>query len=102
MMFAHKEIQGQRAAAHEPVYEIGIGLDCGQVMAGILRSGARSEFSIIGNARNGAESCEAASKKGLATKIMLSNRVAEAVASRNIELLKHASELFELKELDSL
>jgi len=102
MMLAHQKIQQQRAMAHEPTYEIGIGLDSGQIMAGILRSGVRSEFSIIGKARSGAENCEAASKKGLATRIMLSKTVADAVSDLNIELLRHADELFELKELNSL
>ena len=102
MMTAHHKIQQQRAISHEPIYEIGIGLDSGLIMAGILRSGARSEFSIIGSARSGAEACEAASKKGLATKVMLSDAVAKAVSRFDIELLQHNSALFELKELNSL
>jgi len=102
MMIAHRQIQQRRAMANEPTYEIGIGIDSGQVMAGILRAGIRSEFSIIGKARSGAEHCEAASKKGLATKIMLSSTVAGAVSGLNIELLRHAGGLFELKELNSL
>ncbi len=102
MMIAHRQIQQQRAMANEPTYEIGIGIDSGQVMAGILRAGIRSEFSIIGKARSGAEHCEAASKKGLTTRIMLSGTVADAVSGLNIELLRHAGGLFELKELDSL
>lgn len=102
MMVQHQRIQNKREKAAQPTYAIGIGLDFGQVMAGVLRSGKRSEFSVIGPARSRAEACEAASKNGVATRIMMTDDVAECVCKSDVEMIKHSQDLFELKELKSL
>ncbi len=99
MMAQHHRIQSKRKRAAQPTYAIGIGLDFGPVMAGVLRSGKRSEFSVIGPARSRAEACESASKSGVATRIMMTGDVAECAQKHGAELIRHSQDLFELKEL---
>ncbi len=76
MMLKHHSISQERVRQNQLTCDIGIGLDYGQVMAGILKSGSRSEFCVIGPARANAEHFEAASKSGRYTRIMVGNSLA--------------------------
>jgi class 3 adenylate cyclase len=71
MNHVHKKIQGQRKKQNQFLYDIGIGLKYGTVVAGTLRSSARSEFIIIGKAKLEAEKLETLSKKGKHSKIIV-------------------------------
>lgn len=72
MMAKHHELQLLRENADEFAYDIGIGLDYGVVMAGVLSTSQRSEFTILGPARTFAEHLESESRYGRFSKIILS------------------------------
>ncbi|MEW6710562.1 MAG: adenylate/guanylate cyclase domain-containing protein [Candidatus Riflebacteria bacterium] len=72
MRAKHLEIQNKRKAAGLFTYEIGIGLDYGNLTTGTLVSEGRSEFTILGEAKSVAEKLEGLSKKGKGTKIIVS------------------------------
>ncbi len=101
MMQQHIAIQGNRRSSKKPTYEIGIGLDFGTVMAGILHSGNRSEFTVIGPARSCAEQCEAASKTGRFTRIIATRKFAMATPEFNNRFSSHNADLFELENLET-
>jgi class 3 adenylate cyclase len=75
MRQAHDALQRERAAAGLFTYEIGIGIDFGQVMVGTLTSAGRQEWTIIGKPRLNAEHLEGLSKKGTQTRIIVSPEV---------------------------
>ena len=101
MMLRHHSISRERARLDQLTCKIGIGLDYGQVMAGILKSGSRSEFCVIGPARANAEHFEAVSKSGRYTKIMLGHSLtrllpgSEKITTEHDELCR---ELIALEE----
>lgn len=99
MMSRHLSIQNERTLKGKETYAIGIGLDFGKVMAGILNSGSRSEFTIIGEARTMAEHCETASKTARFTRIIVTSRVAKSAPEISRLFENHGSGLFELKSL---
>ena len=102
MMLRHRSIQQERQILGKIAYRIGIGLDHGTVMAGILHSGARSEFTVIGPARTRAEQCETASKNGKHTRIMVTPAVATAEPEMLSFFFRHEDDLFELKGLNRI
>ncbi len=102
MMKKHREIQIERKTRNQVTYGIGIGLDYGVVMAGILHAHARSEFTLIGPARSNAEHCESASKGGIATRIMATGEVACGNQAFSPLFISHADNLFELASLENL
>ncbi len=77
MMNKHNELQMLRKKNDEFVYNIGIGLDFGMVMAGVLSTSNRSEFTILGPARAYAEHLESQSRNGTHTRILVSERIIE-------------------------
>jgi adenylate cyclase len=72
MYAAHQAVIRQREDAGQIVYNFGIGLEYGQIVAGPLITPSRSEFCIIGKARSDAEQYEQLSKNGRHTRIVLS------------------------------
>ncbi|MBU1108355.1 MAG: adenylate/guanylate cyclase domain-containing protein [Candidatus Riflebacteria bacterium] len=72
MMAAHAGLQESRRHAGQFSYEIGIGIDCGQIMLGTMGSQGRLDFSVVGLSRQVAEQMEALSKHGKHTRIILS------------------------------
>ncbi len=102
MMQKHSEIQYNRKISDKVTYGLGIGLDYGVVMAGILHAHARSEFTLIGPSRSNAEHCEAASKEGIATRIMTTGSVARYGKGSSAFFISHAENLFELASLENL
>jgi class 3 adenylate cyclase len=71
--------------AQELRFEIGIGIDSGQIMSGVLRTRDRSEFTILGMARTNAERFEALSKKACFTRIVFSASLAQLCAEAGVE-----------------
>lgn len=63
------------ADQNEINFEIGMGLESGIVMAGTVKAGRRSEYVVIGQARQEAEKLEALSKSGKFTKILVGTRL---------------------------
>ncbi len=102
MMLRHKSIQHDRQMLGKIAYGIGIGLDYGTVMAGILHSGARSEFTVTGQARTQAEHCETASKAGKYTKIMVTEIIVLADPEKAGHFFRHDNGIFELKGLNRI
>lgn len=81
---AHAGLNQHRQESGRFTYAIGIGLQHGQVIAGSLVTPARSEFSIIGNARNEAENFEALSKLGSHSKIIVSGAFLADIESEKL------------------
>ena len=103
MTMRHREIQKERNSSGLFTYEIGIGLDHGLVMAGILSSEQRSEFTILGPARATAEKLESESRHGTTTRIMISKSMREQLnfSPKLREVEKNGSEsFFELETLE--
>lgn len=100
MMHRHHELQNSRREQAKVTYDIGIGLDYGSVMAGILNSGSRSEFTIIGVPRSRAEFCESTSKTGLFTKIIVTSELIVKSGKAKENFIHHQEDLFELKTLE--
>ncbi|MGM0600983.1 MAG: adenylate/guanylate cyclase domain-containing protein [Candidatus Rifleibacteriota bacterium] len=69
----HNKNQEQRNKISISGFEIGIGLKYGVITAGTLKSASRSEFLILGEAKAIAERLEAASKKALTSRIIVTN-----------------------------
>jgi len=102
MMKKHAMLQHARQQSGQTTYAIGIGLDFGIVMAGILHAKARSEFTVIGPARSNAEQCETSSKRGLTTRIMTTAAIACQIQGFQQFFSQHDENLFELTSLDKL
>lgn len=79
MILRHQEINRKRYADGLFSYEIGIGIESGQLLSGIISAGERREYAVVGIARNTAEQLEASSKMGRFTKIVVSPQVYELV-----------------------
>ncbi len=71
MRRAHLSLQAARQAAGEFPYEMGIGIDGGPLMVGALGGDTRSEFAVIGPAREAAEALEARSRAGAHSRILV-------------------------------
>ncbi|PKL48600.1 MAG: hypothetical protein CVV42_09005 [Candidatus Riflebacteria bacterium HGW-Riflebacteria-2] len=82
MMLAHARLQESRKIAGQFSYEIGIGIDCGQVMLGTMGSRGRLDFSVVGLSRQIAEQMEALSKHGKHTRIILSPAAFSLIENR--------------------
>ncbi|MBV8049696.1 MAG: protein kinase [Acidobacteriaceae bacterium] len=64
MQQAMVELNQQRAARGQKVFEIGIGLHCGEVLHGFVGASERMEFTVIGDAVNLASRFCSAAKAG--------------------------------------
>ncbi|MEW6713330.1 MAG: adenylate/guanylate cyclase domain-containing protein, partial [Candidatus Riflebacteria bacterium] len=100
MMLRNQSISLERARQNHLTCEIGIGLDYGQIMAGILKSGSRSEFCVIGPARANAEHFEALSKSGRYTRIMLGNSLTRLLPDSDKIVTEHDNQCGELITLE--
>ena len=79
MQNSHASHMRQRSAAGAFTFDIGIGLEGGPVVTGILGDeGIRLDFTILGEPLARAVELEALSKLGRATRIILSEKVARA------------------------
>lgn len=82
MRARHDRLQGERRAAGRFPYEMGVGIDGGEVFLGTIASHDHAEFTVLGPPRDGAESLETASKKGTLTRIMVSPVIRRGAAHR--------------------
>jgi class 3 adenylate cyclase len=97
MMSRHRLLQRERLARGTFSYDIGIGLDFGEVMAGTLGTSDRREYVVIGPARERAEVLEGLSKQGKHSKIILSPAMAGQCPEASLEQLEN-QDAFELRE----
>ncbi len=76
MMDAHRNLNDQRQAAGRFPYFIGIGIEIGEVVTGVLGDPLeRLDFTVLGEPFKRANDLEAASKKGKARLIICSDKV---------------------------
>ncbi len=83
MMDEHRKFNAERLAQGLFTYGIGIGIDQGSLLTGVMGDPAvRLDFSVVGDPMKHAADLEAASKFGKATKIVCSGAVRETVSER--------------------
>ena len=105
MKFAHNQIQRSRKQQGKFLYDIGIGLDSGRLLAGILGDSAvRLDFSVVGEVLQHAEEVESCAKSARFTGIIISeNFYAEIDKSRmRVEQLNSALNVYELACLEEI
>ncbi|NLI78895.1 MAG: adenylate/guanylate cyclase domain-containing protein [Candidatus Riflebacteria bacterium] len=95
MRASHDRLQAERLAAGRFPYEMGVGIDAGEVFLGTIATRDRAEFTVLGPPRERAENLEAASKKGRATRVMVSDAVRDEVAGR-FAFIPHRPDVHEL------
>ncbi len=100
MMKKHRAIVAERVAGGLFSYEIGVGLEYGLVMAGALKSGSRSEFSVVGPARTRAEHYEGASKTARFTRIIAGEALIKILADSPYLFCRHVDGCYELQNLE--
>lgn len=95
IIFRHRQISENRKSRGAFTYGLGVGVDAGSLISGIIQAGARREYAVVGAVRSRAEKLEARSKVGKYTKIIVSRAVYELVAGRKFAQLPD-EEAFEL------
>jgi len=100
MMIRHQNLSSERARQGRLTCQIGIGLEYGLVMAGILKSGSRSEFCVIGPARANAEHFESLSKSGRHTKIIVGDSLTSLLPGSDKVMTKHDERCSEMISLE--
>jgi adenylate cyclase len=97
MRLRHEEIQKNRQRNGLFTYEIGVGIEYGDLTTGMISTGSRSEFIVLGQARVRAEQFETESKLGRFSRIITSAFIKEQ-NSHNLSFEKlNGSENFEIK-----
>ncbi|MBI3038167.1 adenylate/guanylate cyclase domain-containing protein [bacterium] len=99
MMKSHRALNEARVGRQEFGYDIGVGLDCGNLLVGSLGSSGRLEYTALGLPRSHAEQLEPLSKKGNHTKIIASLRIAKQAPWFNFSPLSE-EEGFELVDFE--
>jgi len=101
MMRSHHQINAGRRQLGLFAYDIGIGLAHGTVIAGALTSGNRSEFTIIGSARNLAEQLEAQSKSSRHTAIIVSESLLQLIPELKQLFCAHTEGCYEFLDIEA-
>jgi adenylate cyclase len=101
MMRRHHQIITERRRRNLFSYDIGIGLAHGTVITGALSSGNRSEFTIIGKARNIAEQLEAQSKSSRHTAVIVSEAMIQLLPTAKRHFCMHSEGSYELLNLEA-
>jgi len=101
MMRSHHQINAGRRQRGLFAYDIGIGLAHGTVIAGALTSGNRSEFTIIGSARNLAEQLEAQSKSSRHTAIIVSESLLQLIPELKQLFCAHTEGSYEFLDIEA-
>ncbi|HOI90276.1 MAG TPA: adenylate/guanylate cyclase domain-containing protein [Candidatus Rifleibacterium sp.] len=100
MMRRHQENCLSRRQQGKFLYDIGVGIEGGELLSGTVTADQRSDYTVVGAARNAAEDLESMSRYGRSTKIMVSPLVYESV--NNFRFVEHennaAYELVTLEE----
>ncbi|MBF0406340.1 MAG: HAMP domain-containing protein [Candidatus Riflebacteria bacterium] len=99
MMKSHHEINRAREKSGLFTYKIGVGIDIGEVITGVMGDkDTRLDFSVLGDTMKIANELEAASKKGRHSGIVCSTRIAEIVNRHySFEEIYDSPGCFELK-----
>lgn len=87
IMRTHYLLNQQRRSEGKFSYEIGVGIEVGQLLSGIIRAGARREYAVVGAVRSRAEKLEARSKLGRHSRIVVSSAVFELIRGRKFAKL---------------
>lgn len=90
----HTAIQEERRRRGEFLYEMGTGIDRGEVLVGTFGREGRLEHTVLGPPRLRAERLEASTKKGSRTRVMVSPLVASLCP--RLEFARISSEAWEL------
>ena len=101
MMRRHHQIIAERRQRNLFVYDIGIGLAYGTIIAGALASRNRSEFTIIGSARSVAEQLETQSKSSRHTAIIISESLIQMIPQMKQHFCAHTEGSYELLDLEA-
>ncbi len=103
MMRRHAALNEERAAAGGFPFTIGIGLEVGEVVAGVLGDpGFRLDFTVIGEPVGAAARWEAASRHGTRTRIVASSRFVAALDAPGRSVWQSLPGFDGLYELDVL
>lgn len=99
MVHAHRQYNRERLAAGAFAYEIGIGIDLGRVVTGVLGDPeSRLDFTVLGDVVRSAGDLEAASKKGTLTRIICPDAVRRLVPELRMVRLDSEEPAWELDE----
>ncbi len=99
MILAHAEAIRKRSEIGLFGYEIGVGIDVGYLLSGIINAGSRREFSVVGAIRSRAEKLEANTKLCRRHRIVVSDNVVTLLGRENFINLDNESG-FELARLE--
>jgi class 3 adenylate cyclase len=98
MMSRHLSLQEERRLSSRFTYEIGIGIDYGEVLSGQVGSGDRREYVILGRVRAYAEKLEGFSRHGTLTRIVCSPEAVKQLPAQTFRPLSQGEGL-ELEQL---
>ncbi len=87
MTRAHKRLLQKRKKAGLFPYYMGVGIEAGKVISGVIRTGEKSEYVLIGQCRTQAELLEGKSKLGSASHIICSTQVKRLTENFSYQLL---------------
>lgn len=100
MMRRHQENCLSRRQQGKFLYDIGVGIEGGELLSGTVTAGQRSDYTVVGTARNAAEDLESVSRYGRYTRIMVSPLVYQSVNS--FRFVEHDNqEAYELASLEA-
>ncbi len=100
MRRSHAQLCRRRQSEGKFVYETGIGIEVGILLSGIVSAGSRSDYTVVGAARNMAEELEAKSKEGRYTRIIVSPQVFSLV--KGYKFIRHVDgKNYEVAELEA-
>ncbi|NLI77594.1 MAG: adenylate/guanylate cyclase domain-containing protein [Candidatus Riflebacteria bacterium] len=80
MRRAHLALQETRRGQGRFPYEMGVGIDGGPLLMGVIAGEGRAEFSVIGPARDGAEELETRSREGRHSRILVADALWPSLA----------------------
>jgi len=95
MMSRHKQIDQERKSRGLFSYGMGVGIDCGEVLVGTFGSEDRYEFTVLGEPRLSSEEFEAKSKKGIFSRIIVSEEIVRLCTNDRFHAMAH-EKAFEL------
>lgn len=99
IVLAHRKIMQQRKENKKFSFEIGVGVDAGFLMSGIINTGSRKEFIVVGNVRSSAEKLESLTKKCQTCKIAVSQEIAELAGKERFAIIEN-TQAYELQSLE--
>jgi len=93
----HSKINHHRQKSGLFVYETGIGLSHGELIAGPVLTEERSEFILLGDAKTEAEECEQKSKKGKFSRIIVTEKIFKLLSeNRNFSFIAVEQGFYEI------